>query len=533
MRPRSKRLRAPRLPSVLVLLAGPFSVLVGGCGSELGGVNPLDLATWIAGNGQPPGNGNDGAGGAGGSAGPGLLGLWSATPTVAGEVEVRDGVAFELSEQSLSFGEATALLTFYVINVGNEVLRYTVRSDVPWAEASPSGGTNAGGEDQIEVRVQRQGLGKGLYAGRITVAAEGGASEDVAISMTVGAGRLAVSTVTLDFGANAHTRGFTLWNEGGGTLAYTIDASVDWLTVTPNRGQISAEVDQIEVTIRRGPMVTGPHQAQLTVRADGSEPVRVDVKAEKSVTKPLIMPWMEVNYAPHSLELCVEGLKLYRRVTDTAIVSTTPGHAFLYTELRRQVPDMRIIPGMKTCLRLDPNAFDSPAGWKLIAQDVREVLATSGARTIIMENEDAIKSYIEGVYQIDFERLRQCFQYLPKDAEYIWYPVHMHSELVRARTIPIIHALQDVLDVRLVDHSYGHPDWCNEDARRILEELAVKPVIPMLWWGCFTQINWCYWSYDRVAEAMQRHAHRDDVIFYPSHLNWVILAQAVVNTLSP
>ncbi len=32
---------------------------------------------------------------------------------------------------------------------------------------------------------------------------------------------------------------------------------------------------------------------------------------------------------------------------------------------------------------------------------------------------------------------------------------------------------------------------------------------------------------------MQRHADREDVIFYPSHLNWVILAQAVVNTLSP
>jgi hypothetical protein len=493
----------------------------------------LDLATWIAGDGQSPANGGDGADGAGGSAGAGLLGLWSATPTVAGEVEVRDGVAFELSEESLDFGEATALLTFYVINVGNEVLRYTVRSDVAWAEASPSGGANAGGEDRIEVRVQRQGLGKGQYAGRITVAAEGGASEDVAISMTVGAGRLAVSTVTLDFGANAQTRGFTLWNEGGGTLVYTIDASVDWLTVAPNGGELSTEVDQIEVTIRRGPMVTGPHQAQLTVRADGSEPLRVDVRAEKSVTKPLIMPWMEVNYPPFLLETTVEGLKLYRRVTDTAIVSTTPGNASLYTELRRRVPDMRFIPGMKTCVRLEPNAFDSLAGWKLIAQDVREIVQTSGVRTVILDNEDAIKSYLEGASEIDFQRFRRCLESLPTDVEYIWYPVNLCNEYVCGRTIPVVNAVQDVLDVRLVDHSYGHPDWHNELHRQTLKAVAENPPILLMWWGCFESVNTCYWDYGQVSEVMGLFQDKPELVFYPGHDNWMMLAQAVVTALSP
>lgn len=533
MRPRSKCCRTPSLLSVLALSVGLLSVLVAGCGSELGGVNPLDLATWIAGDGQPPGNGGHGAGGAGGSAGPGLLGLWAATPTVAGEVEVRDGVAFELSEESLDFGEATALLTFYVINVGNEVLRYTVRSDVAWAEASPSSGVNTGGEDQIEVRVRRQGLGKGQYAGRITVTAEGGASEDVAISMMVGAGRLAVSTVTLDFGANAQTRGFTLWNEGGGTLVYTIDASVDWLTVTPNRGELSAEVDQIEVTIRRGPMVTGPHQAQVTVRANGSEPVRVDVKAEKSVTKPLIVPWMEVNYPPFLLEATVQGLRLYRRVTDTAIVSTTPGNAALYTELRQALPDMRFIPGIKTSVRLDPNAFDSLAGWKLIAKDVREVVQTSGARTVILENEDAIRSYQAGTYEIDFQRFRRCLEFLPTDVEYIWYPVNLHNEYVCGRTIPIVNAVQDVLDVRLVDHSYGHPDWHNDLHRRTLKAIAKNPPILLMWWGCFESVNTCYWDYGQVSEVMGLFEGRPELVFYPGHDNWMALAQAVVATLSP
>lgn len=530
MRPRSRYCRAPRPASVLALLVGLFSVLVGGCGTELGGVNPLDLATWIAGNGQATGGG---IGGSGGPAAPGLLGLWSVTPAVAGEVEVRDGVAFMLSEEALDFGETTALLAFYVINVGAEELRYKVSSDVAWATVSPTGGTNIGGEDRIEVRVQRAGLPKGRYAGRVRVTAEGGASEDVAISMTVGAGRLAVSTVTLDFGANAQTRGFTLWNEGGGILAYTIDASVDWLTVTPNRGELSAEVDQIEVTIRRGPMVTGPHQAQLNVRASGTEPVRVDVKAEKSVTRPLIIPWMEVNYPPFLLEATVVGLRLYRRVTDTAIVSTTPGNASLYTELRQELPDMRVIPGIKTCVRLDPNAFDSLVGWNLIAKDVREVVQTSGVRTVILENEDAIKSYVAGTYEIDFQRFRRCLEFLPTDVEYIWYPVNLYNEYVRGRTIPVVNAVQDVLNVRLVDHSYGHPDWHNELHRGTLKAIAEKPPILLMWWGCFESVNTCYWDYGRVSEVMGLFENRPELVFYPGYANWMMLAQAVVTALSP
>lgn len=90
MRPRNKDRCASHLPSVLALLAGLFSVLVGGCGSELGTVSPLDLDTWIAGNGQAPADSDDTGTGSTTGGGPGLLGLWSATPAVAGVTEVRN-----------------------------------------------------------------------------------------------------------------------------------------------------------------------------------------------------------------------------------------------------------------------------------------------------------------------------------------------------------------------------------------------------------------------------------------------------------
>lgn len=90
MRPRSKDRCASHQPPVLALFVGLFSVLVGGCGSELGTVSPLDLQTWVAGNGQAPADNDDSGTGSTTGGGPGLLGLWSATPAVAGVTEVRN-----------------------------------------------------------------------------------------------------------------------------------------------------------------------------------------------------------------------------------------------------------------------------------------------------------------------------------------------------------------------------------------------------------------------------------------------------------
>ncbi len=62
--------------------------------------------------------------------------------------------------------------------------------------------------------------------------------------------------------------------------------------------------------------------------------------APGKLAQPLvILPWVEVNaLASRTINHAVEGLLIWQKVTDPAIVSTGPGCAALYPGLRRRVP---------------------------------------------------------------------------------------------------------------------------------------------------------------------------------------------------
>lgn len=499
----------------------------------------MDLATWIAGNGQSAG---DGVGGAGGPAAPGLLGLWSATPTVAGEVEVRDGVAFGLSEQSLDFGEATALLAFYVINVGTEELRYKVSSNVAWATVNPTAGTNNGGEDRIEVRVQRAGLPKGRYTGRITVTAEGGGAENLAIAMTVGPAIVELSATALDFGATAWTRGFTLRNAGGGTPRFTVVSDVPWLVVRPSEGELVAEPSLIEVHVRRDPMLTGTHVGGLQVLVDGRPQVAVRVSAQKSLTAPRLMPWVEVysnSYGvipPGTLERAVEGLLIWQRVTDTAVVTTTPGNARLYAILNARVPGMRIVPGLISQPYLGKQGFDQLDLWRDLAAEVADIAAVSGDGCFLFDHEHALESYLEGACEINFARLRDCLATLPPNVEYIWYPSLAYDGAQRrARSLAICQVVEAELHPRFVNLGFDHPRWREFDPwwYVTLDKLAAKPTVPLIYFGCWQD---CFWDYSQISQVLKDirtyPENYADAIVYPSLSRWVEAAAAITAELS-
>ena len=126
----------------------------------------------------------------------------------------------------------------------------------------------------------------------------------------------------------------------------------------------------------------------------------------------LVIPWVEVNTLnPTAIDRVVEGLLEWQAVTDTAIVSTMPGQESVFRTLRRRVPGMHIIPGIKTYPSLP--RFDSVEGWRQIADHATAVLAAADTNELLLENETAIRQYRRGEEPVDLSRLRQGLETLP------------------------------------------------------------------------------------------------------------------------
>ncbi len=253
----------------------------------------------------------------------------------------------------------------------------------------------------------------------------------------------------------------------------------------------------------------------------------------RTTQKLRIIPWVEVNFPPRYVEDAVEGLRIWRKVTDTAIVSTMPGRADLYRELRKRVPDMHIIPGLKTMDLL--KRFDSVGGWRIVAKELAAIRAASGERVILLDNEIAMKPYIDGVQPVNLDRLRTGLSKLPRDIDYLWYPSIFGKDDKQRRNAEVCRVVEEVLkDVRFLDQRYQGIRAVTDRARiaadKRLKAIARKPTLPMLYfYGSDGRYVW--WKDEQVHEALE-HIRREwgdsaDVVIYPGVKRWVEAASSI------
>lgn len=531
----------------LVIAALAYLFCGPGCAPEATPSGVMGLDAWVVGEGSGgtlAGNTNTVEDNDGGSApvpsplaSTGTSIIQPKSGSVAGAVggaPGSDGSAplLYVNKSELRFGLETLKGDFTIANIGGGKAAYAISADAAWAGIDPSEGTSAGETDMIEVSVNPVGLSPGQHTAQIEVAAAGGASHLIAISLEVPEGDpvLAVSGAALSFGAQSERRTLTVSNTGGGSLGYTVETSAAWLTASPSSGDLAAEADVIEVAVDRYPLVVGPHEAYVTVRSSAGDAHVIWVGLEKAPVEPLVVPWIETNIADEAqIASTVEGLKVWHRITDTAIVSTEPNHAHLYTRLREQVPDIKIIPGLKTSPRLGPEVFDSVANWQLVANDVAAIIATSGATSIAMENEVAQQAFLRGDYVVDWDRFRQCLALLPPDVEYIWYPSQSPwDEEYQLRTQQLCQAVEDVLDCRFVELTYGRPSRVDHPlcwlARERLDAIAEVTPTPIVWFGG------SYWSYEQLPTVVEWTDERPYVIYYPvyGHYHWASSGEAII-----
>jgi uncharacterized protein (TIGR02145 family) len=80
----------------------------------------------------------------------------------------------------------------------------------------------------------------------------------------------------LDFGFDSTLKSFTIKNTGTGTLQYSITASQDWISVSPNIGDATTETDSIKVTINRTGLSNLKHIESIEVVSHVGQDLKQD-----------------------------------------------------------------------------------------------------------------------------------------------------------------------------------------------------------------------------------------------------------------
>jgi len=247
-----------------------------------------------------------------------------------------------------------------------------------------------------------------------------------------------------------------------------------------------------------------------------------------------LVPWFELNYLEDwRKDMCVHGMQEWSRVTDTVIISTIQGRSYIYQELRERVPNIRIIPGMKTKELLD--RFDSLQGWQRVAEEVSAVLEATGEHTLLLENESAMRPYIEGEYEIDPAQLRVALAQLPDGIEYLWYPALHGTAEQQPRYLALCDAMRAVHDVRFLDQSMcgrdTDPEWGRQVREKILGISVHTPAPLILFYGPGTT----WWMDSQIVEVLNiiDATWDSDVmaILHSGQEYWPVAAEHISNIL--
>ena len=163
--------------------------------------------------------------------------------------------------------------TFTVSNSGTGTLSYSVSDNVSWLSVSPTSGTSTGEADTITVTYATSGLSPNTYNGTITVSDPNSTNnpQTIAVTLTVTAPPpvIGLSTSSLSAstneGSSPSNQTFTVENDGGGTLSYTVSDNMTWLSVSPTSGTSTGEADTITVSYSTSGLAPGTHNATITV----------------------------------------------------------------------------------------------------------------------------------------------------------------------------------------------------------------------------------------------------------------------------
>ncbi|MBT5873664.1 MAG: PKD domain-containing protein [Candidatus Latescibacteria bacterium] len=144
-----------------------------------------------------------------------------------------------VDQTSLDFGATTDKSQIGLRNSGGENLTWQASTSQPWITITPETGSIAPGEARtVEISISREGQVAGDLPGTVTITSSGGV-RDVDVRVLISdAGRLTLSTNTLEYGESLTSLQMEVSNTGDAPLDWSATSDQTWISLSPDSGTL-------------------------------------------------------------------------------------------------------------------------------------------------------------------------------------------------------------------------------------------------------------------------------------------------------
>ena len=183
--------------------------------------------------------------------------------------------------QLINFGELDSASLIEIINAGGGILNWQLSADQPWINFTTSSGSiPAKQKNDVEIKINRDGLLPGNYTGNISISSNGGVGT-IPLSMKVLENpKISISDHSLDFNTELNSLTFKISNSGTGTLNWNIESNLEpWISVNTGSGSITTEETTVIVFIDRSLLSAGQYSSKINITSNGGSE-SIDIKVE-------------------------------------------------------------------------------------------------------------------------------------------------------------------------------------------------------------------------------------------------------------
>ena len=195
-----------------------------------------------------------------------------------------------VSPQNLSFNNDIEQLTLSVTNNNNQMLNYSITSDLDDVlTISPyNGNINAKEKKDIAVGVRNRKDISTDRSGKLTIVV-GGKTYTASVYISKAQTDVSVNPQSLAFDKDTEQLSFTITNNNIWTNSYSVSSNLSSLSLSPSSGSIGAKGQQtITVNVNDRKNITSDQSGKVTLTIGGTT-YSVDVKVEKYVEdKPVV-----------------------------------------------------------------------------------------------------------------------------------------------------------------------------------------------------------------------------------------------------
>jgi hypothetical protein len=202
------------------------------------------------------------------------------------------GAVLSVSQNHVDLGDRSQdMANFQIRNSGEGELDYTVTVDSGngtkgWLTASPSSGSSTGEADTATITTNRDLLNPGAFSGTVHVTA-GSQTANVNVALAVVGVQL--NTTSHPFGYSSTPYPISVWNSGGGVLAFNVTSKPSWLRIDKVVGTSSGPTDkkQLVLSIDRFGLTAGHYTGKVSIEPDedqGQHDMSLDVSMDVAST---------------------------------------------------------------------------------------------------------------------------------------------------------------------------------------------------------------------------------------------------------